>query len=131
LLILPSATHISNLSMAKKILSVSDNDALRITRHMMLANQGFDVISVANLRELRTALKSGGFDLVILGISIDGPGKREMAKDVRRLCDKASILELCRISPEVPDAEHHLISAEPAEIDHAVGQILRGNKLDR
>lgn len=117
--------------MAKKILSVSDNDALRITRHMMLANKGFDVVSVANLRELRTALKSGGFDLVILGVSIDGRGKREMAVSVRKLCDEAKILELCRISPEVPDADHHLISAEPAEIDHAVGQILREDKFDR
>jgi CheY-like chemotaxis protein len=114
--------------MAKKILSVSDNDALRITRHMMLANRGFEVVSVANLRELRTALKSGDFDLVILGVSIDGPGKREMAGSVRRLCEAAQILELCRISPEVPDAEHHLISPEPAEIDHTVGQILRWDK---
>lgn len=117
--------------MAKKILSVSNNDALRITRHMMLENKGFDVVSVANLRELRAALKSGDFDLVILGISIDGPAKREMAGNVRRLCEEAQILELCRISPEVPDAEHHLIGAEPAEVDQAIGQILRGDRVDR
>jgi DNA-binding response OmpR family regulator len=117
--------------MARKILSVSDNDALRITRHMMLANKGFEVVSVANARELRAALKSGDFDLVILGVSIDGSGKRDMATNVRRLCERAQILELCRISPEVPDAEYHLISAEPAEIDQAVTQILLGNKVER
>lgn len=117
--------------MAKKILSISDNDALRITRHMMLENKGFDVVSVANLREMRTALKAGDFNLVILGISIDGSAKREMAGNVRRLCENAQILELCRISPEVPDAEHYLISAEPAEIVHAVGRILRGEQVER
>ncbi len=117
--------------MAKKILSVSDNDALRITRHMMLANKGYHVVSVANLRELRVTLKSGDFDLVILGVSLDGPAKREMAGSIRQLCAEAQILELCRISPEVPDADHHLIGAEPAEVDHAVGEILRGDKADR
>ena len=113
--------------MSKKILSISDNDALRVTRHMMLQNRGFDVVSAANLREMRNALKSADFDLVILGVSVDGDAKREMASAVRRLCDQAQILELCRISAEVPDAEHHLFSPEPEDIDRTVGKILRGS----
>jgi DNA-binding response OmpR family regulator len=39
---------------------------------MMLQNQGFEAVSAANLRETRNALKSGDFDLVILGVSMDG-----------------------------------------------------------
>lgn len=117
--------------MPKKILSVSDNDALRVTRHIMLENRGYDVVSVANLREIRTALKSGDFDLVILGVSVDGEMKRDMACATRKLCNRARILELCRISPEVPDAEHHLFSAEPEEVDHTIGRILRGEKVER
>ena len=112
--------------MAKKVLSISGNDALRVTRHMLLESRGYEVVSAANLRETRNALKSGDFDLVILGISIDGEVKREMASITRKLCDRAQILELCRISPEVADADHHLRSAEPEEVDHTVGRILRG-----
>ena len=117
--------------MRKKILSVSDNDALRVTRHMILQNRGYDVVSAANLRETRNALKSGDFDLVILGVSLDPASKREIAAASRKLCDKAQILELCRISPEVPEAEHHLFSAEPEEVDHAVRRMLRGEKIER
>jgi DNA-binding response OmpR family regulator len=116
--------------MPKKILSVSDNDALRVTRHMMLENRGLDVVSVANVRETRSALKSGDFDLVILGVSMDGKAKREMAAAARKFSSQARILELCRISPEVPDAEYHLFNAEPGEIDHAVTRILRGESLE-
>jgi CheY-like chemotaxis protein len=117
--------------MPKKILSISDNDALRVTRHIMLENRGYEVVSVANLRETRTALKSGDFDLVILGVSMDGEVKRDMAGVTRKLCNRARILELCRISPEVPDAEHHLFSAEPEEVDQTIGRILRGEKVER
>ena len=112
--------------MPKKVLSISGNDALRVTRHMLLESRGYEVISAANLRETRNALKSGDFDLVILGLSIDGNIKREMATITRKLCGKAKILELCRISPEVADADHHLMSAEPEEVDHTIGRILRG-----
>ena len=117
--------------MPKKILSISDNDALRVTRHMMLQNRSFEVASVANLRETRNALKSGDFDLVILCLSIDGPDKREMATLTRKLCDGAQILELCRISPEVPGADHHLFSPEPADLDQTVDRILRGERIER
>ena len=96
---------------------------------MLLASRGYDVVSVANLRETRNALKSGDFDLVILGVSIDGSVKREMANITRKLCDRAQILELCRISPEVADADHHLLSAEPEEFDQSIRQILRGEKI--
>ncbi|MBV9144487.1 MAG: hypothetical protein JO065_01130 [Acidobacteria bacterium] len=117
--------------MPKKILSVSDNDALRVTRHMMLEARSFEVTSAANLRETRNALKSGDFDLVVLCVSIDGEDKREMASLARRLCEGAQILELCRISPEVPDAEHHLFSPEPEDLDETIGRILRGEQVER
>src|SRR5579884_4268528 len=118
-------------SMPKKILSVSDNDALRVTRHIMLQNRSFDVVSVANLRETRNALKSGDFDLVILGVSLDGDVKREIAALTRKHCDSAQILELCRISPEVQDADHHLYSPEPEDLDNTVNQILRGREVEK
>ncbi len=117
--------------MPKKILSVSDNDALRVTRHIMLQNRSFDVVSVANLRETRNALKSGDFDLVILGVSLDGEVKREIAALTRKHCDSAQILELCRISPEVQDADHHLYSPEPEDLDNTVSQILRGQQVEK
>jgi len=112
--------------MAKKVLSISGNDALRVTRHLLLESRGYEVVSAANLRETRNALKSEDFDLVILGISIDGEVKREMASITRKLCERAQILELCRISPEVIDADHHLLGAEPEEVDQTIACILRG-----
>jgi hypothetical protein len=117
--------------MPKKILSVSDNDALRVTRHMMLENRNFEVASAANLRETRNALKSGEFDLDILCVSIDGNEKREMANLTRRFCERAQILELCRISPEVPQAEHHLYSPEPEDLDQTVSRILSNGLMER
>ncbi|HVH89588.1 MAG TPA: hypothetical protein VM912_22920 [Terriglobales bacterium] len=116
--------------MSKKILSVSDNDALRVTRHIMLQNRRFDVVSAANLREVRNAVKTGDFDLVILGVSIEGDAKREMASLARRHCGKARILELCRMSPEVHDADHHLFSPEPEDLDQTVRRILSGEKIE-
>lgn len=115
--------------MLKKVLSISENDALRVTRHMLLESRGYDVVLAANLRETRNALKCGDFDLVILGLSIDGSIKREMANITRKLCGNAKILELCRISPEVKDADHHLMSAEPEEVDHTISRILRGESM--
>src|SRR5437868_10740150 len=103
--------------MRKKILSVSGNDALRVTRHMMLESRGFDVVSTANLRETRNALKSANFDLVILGISIDGEVKREMTAIIRKACKRTQILELCRISPEVPEAEYHLLDRKSTRLN--------------
>jgi CheY-like chemotaxis protein len=114
-----------------KILSISDNDALRVTRHMMLQNRNLDVASAANLRETRNALKSGDFDLVILCVSIDAEQKREMASMARKMCERAKILELCRISPEVPEAEHHLFNPEPADLDQTVDRILKGETVER
>lgn len=111
--------------MSKKILSISDNDALRVTRHIMLQNRSFDVVSAANLRETRNALKAGDFDLIILGVSLDAEVKREMASLARKHCDNAQILEICRISPEVHDADHHLYSPEPEDLDNTVNHILR------
>jgi hypothetical protein len=116
--------------MPKKILSISENDALRVTRHIMLKNKGYDVVSVANLREVRKALKAGDFDLVIIGVAMDGNVKRDMAGATRKLSRGALILELCRISPEVADADHHLFSAEPEEVDQTVGRILRGEEVE-
>jgi DNA-binding NtrC family response regulator len=84
--------------MPKKVLSISGNDALRVTRHMMLESRGYDVVSAANLRETRNALKSGDFDLVILGISIEGEIKREMASITRKLCEKAPNSGSCAAS---------------------------------
>jgi DNA-binding NarL/FixJ family response regulator len=95
---------------------------------MLLQSRGYEVVSVANLRETRNALKSGDFDLVILGVSIDGNVKREMANITRKLCDRAQILELCRISPEVADADYHLLNAEPEEFDQTIRRILHGEK---
>ena len=62
---------------------------------------------------------------------MDGNAKRDMAGAARKLCSGALILELCRISPEVSDADHHLFSAEPEEVDMTIGQILRGEKVER
>jgi hypothetical protein len=98
---------------------------------MMLQNRSFEVASAANLRETRNALKTGDFDLVILCVSIDGAEKREMAGMARKMCDGAQILELCRISPEVPEGEHHLYSPEPEDLDQTVGRILRGEQIER
>ena len=74
-------------------------------------------------------MKSGDFDLVIIGVFIDGEAKRAMASITRKFCENAKILELCRISPEVVDADHHLLSAEPEEVDQTIDRILRGEKL--
>src|SRR5436190_6873436 len=98
--------------MRKKILSVASNDALRVTRHMMLQSRGFEVVSTANIRETHNVLKSADFDLVILGVAIEGGQKREMANLTRKHCDRAEILEL--VASALKSAMRTIISSAPS-----------------
>lgn len=112
--------------MAAKILSISANDALRLTRQLLLENAGYEVLSASsNLREVRAAArKLGKCDLVIIGHSLVPRVKRSLAEVIRNVQPACPILELCLASPNIQDAEFHLRGAEPEELLSTIHLIL-------
>lgn len=117
-------THISSRKPKARILSVSFDEPLLRTRHMLLEREGYDVVSslglVASLKECR----NGRFDLFILGHSIDYSNKKELVDAFRRTCP-APIVSL-RLAGEKPveGADYH-IDPDPKMILETVSEIVR------
>lgn len=66
---LRASTHKTH-SMAIQILSVSYDQALLLTRQLMLEGQGYQVVSALGFKEAERKCKDGGFQLMVLGHSI-------------------------------------------------------------
>lgn len=54
-----------------RILSVSYDEVLLATRHLLLEHEGYSVVSVMGLPAALDKCKEGGFDMFVLGHSID------------------------------------------------------------
>jgi len=103
---------------------------LRRTRAMLLEDSGFTVTSAATLREAEHICRRASFDLILIGQNYASEEKRRIAHAVRTLLPETPILELCRISPEIPSPEHVLYHPSPEDIVEAVRTILvpKGSK---
>lgn len=80
--------------MGPKILSVSASAALLRTRHQILQDAGYDVVSVIERKAMEMACQSQPFDLVILGHSLTLSSKSDAAKFVRERYPQTRILEI-------------------------------------
>jgi DNA-binding response OmpR family regulator len=67
-----------------RILSVSYDEVLLRTRHMLLQREGYDVVSAAGFAASFAKCKEGGFDLFVLGHSIPPEEKCTMVEEFRR-----------------------------------------------
>lgn len=106
-----------------RILSVSYDHSLLVTREEVLTRQGYDVVSAWGFQEVLQRCKEGGFDLFILGHSIPSQDKLAMIAAFRKNCS-APILSLRKAGePLVDGADHHL-DPEPLNLLSKVSEIL-------
>jgi CheY-like chemotaxis protein len=108
----------------RHILSVSSAENIRKTRELLLESIGYSVLSVAARRDMEHACRRGIFDLIIIDHLFTPQEKRGLAEAARLHCPRVPLLELCRISPEIPDAEFILREPEPEAFLSTVKQIL-------
>ena len=90
--------------MPKRILSISYDSVLLETRHMMLEQAGYIVVSAEGLADAIEHC-SGDFDLVIMGHSIPQKDKRAMIAELHHHGLNAPLLSLLRRGEEpIPEA---------------------------
>lgn len=109
----------------KQILCIAEDPAVRQTKHMVLEQIGFSVVSVGSLREVEYVSHRSKFDLAIIGRSFAEPVKRSIADSVRRNLPDTPILEMCNVSPVISGADHVLHSHNPEDLAEKVKLILR------
>ncbi len=123
------ASLITNISARKpkaRILSVSFDEPLLRTRHMLLEREGYDVVSTLGLVPSLKECEKGNFDLFILGHSIDYSDKKELVDTFRRNC-RAPIISLRLFGEKAVDGADYHIQPDPRDILEIVAQIVRGN----
>jgi hypothetical protein len=72
---------------------------LRATRHKILAEAGYEAVSVSEWEELVRECSARTFDLVILGQSLTPSFKQNAADFILRHCARTAILEIYVASP--------------------------------
>jgi DNA-binding response OmpR family regulator len=113
-----------------RILSVSYDEVLLRTRHMLLEREGYEVVSAAGFSASLEKCKQGGFDLFVLGHSIPQEEKAKLVEEFRQSCP-APIISLRRNAGEqlVVHADHH-IEPDPEPLLKLVSELAKNNKDD-
>lgn len=111
-----------------RILSVSYDEPLLRTRHMLLQHSGYDTVSSLGFTESLQHCRQGSFDLFILGHSIPYSDKKQLVQTFRSICT-APIISLRRSSGEqlVDGADYH-IEPDPEPLLELVQRIVGGNR---
>ena len=113
--------------MPSRILSVSYDESLLSTRHMLLQQAGYEVTSVAVFSEASERCKKGEFDLLLIGHSIPRQQKQALAKEAK-LHSRAKVLSILRPSSlTLAEADYSVKSADGPEallaaVQRALGQ---------
>lgn len=90
----------------------------------MLEHVGFSVVAVGSLREFEYVLSRSAFDLAILGRTVSEPHKKLATAALRLKQPELAILEICDVSPCIPNPDHVLRSPDPEELAEMVKAIL-------
>jgi hypothetical protein len=111
-----------------KILSVSYDEALLVTRHQILERQtDHAVTSVRGFSEALNACRSDEqFNLLIVGHSILHRQKEELIHAFREKHPKAAVIALKRQDETVVRDADLLIDPNPQELLKSVGNLLSG-----
>jgi DNA-binding response OmpR family regulator len=109
-----------------RILSVSYDEPLLRTRHMLLQQSGYETVSSFGFIASLQHCKHGKFDLFILGHSIPQSDKQQLVEEFRRVCP-APIISLRRNPGEqlVDGADYHL-EPDPEPLLNLVERVLSG-----
>ena len=113
--------------MVKRILSVSYDDILVVTRQMLLENSGYQVTSALGFTKAVEQCQHSGFDLFILGHSIPEDDKLHLIRTFRENCP-APILSLERPGEKRISCDFHASPDEPQKFLKVVDEILNGRK---
>lgn len=106
-----------------RILSVSYDDPLLRTRHMLLEREGHEVVSSLGFTESLKRCEEGGFDLFLLGHSIPHTDKLKLVETFREHCP-ATIISLRRSAGEQPvDGADYHIEPDPEPLLKLVKEI--------
>jgi DNA-binding NtrC family response regulator len=111
-----------------RILSVSLSESLRVTRHRILTNAGYEVATVGDWHEFEAACTSNEFDLAILGQSLPPSFKRDAAELIKRHCPQLPILEIYIQDPVLENSVRHhqaISPLDPAALLEAVREGLK------
>src|SRR4051812_30519656 len=85
----------------KRILNVSVNGAVLMTRHAILQQRGYEVKSVSTWEEFEHACVVGDFDLLILGQSLPPADKHRMLDYMEKHCPQTKVTELYLHAPSL------------------------------
>jgi hypothetical protein len=109
---------------SKQVLIVSSTESLRKTRELLFSEAGFGVVSVNGTRDLEHVCRRSRFDIAVVGALFEDAQKQRFAEIIRHYATGTPIMEICRLSPVIPGAEHVLLSPEPTELVNAVRNAL-------
>jgi DNA-binding NtrC family response regulator len=113
--------------MVKRILSVSYDDILLLTRQMLLEKSGYKVTSALGFTKAVEHCQHSGFDLFILGHSIPEDDKLHLIKTFQENCP-APILSLERPGEKRIPCDFHASPDDPQKFLKVVDEILSRRK---
>lgn len=123
-------TNADAVSARRAVLSVCLNDSVRQTRHLLLELAGYDVESVLNTRDVRSACRRRRFALLIACHSLKTDVRKFLAAYSNLLCPHTPVLELCLVSPQMKTG-HYLINPGPETLLQSVESIVGPGKARR
>ena len=100
-----------------RILSISYDETLLLTRDLLLKSEGHDVVSALGFHRGSEACRRGGFDLFILGHSIPRDDKVDLIQLFRDNNPGALIIALTRANESrLNEVDLYLNPGDPTEL---------------
>jgi DNA-binding response OmpR family regulator len=113
-----------------RILSVSYDEPLLRTRHMLLQREGYQVVSSLGFDNSLEYCKNGGFDIFVLGHSIPHEEKRKLVASFRTQCP-GPIISLRRSYGEQPvDGADYQIEPDPEPLLKLISELVSSKEND-
>ena len=113
-------------SQPKRVICVSWEPSLATTRHLLLTDAGYEVLSIVGPHEIERLRSTLHADLVVLAHSVPPEEKLRAFTLLREACD-APVLSLLRPhQTKLPQADFAVEALSPSDFLAAVNQILEG-----
>jgi CheY-like chemotaxis protein len=111
----------------KRILSISYDQPLLVTRQLLLEHAGFEVFSAFGFAEaLDICKKRDDFDLILMGHSMPQKDKSALMAALRPRCDAPLVSILRHGEPSIPEAAYAVESGDgPVALLDAVKEALK------
>lgn len=126
-LIAPHRKQLAGDTLADQpILSISYDDTLLQTRHLLLQSRGHEVVSAHGFTNSMEQCAFPHWKLLIMGHSIPERDKRALMREFRKNC-AAPVLALHRLGePVLEGAEHTIVQDHPEQLLTMVEKVLSG-----